>query len=103
MTAAVLPSLVDVAAQAGITYRQADHWCRRGFVRTTPIDGGSGRPRHLEPAEQTVLHTMARLVHAGLTPETAGRLAREGHRGRYQLADGIHIDLTAPVQKGQTQ
>lgn len=93
--------LVDIVEQVGITYRQADHWVRRGFIRTTPPNPGSGRPRRIAESEIAALTTMARLVHAGLTPEIAARLAREGNgRGRYELADGVHIVLTAPVQKG---
>lgn len=95
-------SLVDLAVEVGITYRQADHWCRRGWVVAARSRSGSGRPRLLEAAEVVVLRTMARLVHAGLTPETAARLARSKavHGGLHRLADGVHIVLTASVQKG---
>lgn len=94
--------LIAAATEVGVTYRQADYWCRRGYVQATRYAASSGIPRRLDTAEANVLAVMARLVHAGLTAETAARLAREsrnGH-GRHELADGVHIVLTAPVQKG---
>lgn len=98
--AAELPLFVDVVAEVGVTYRQADYWVRRGWILAPQL--GSGYPRRIAPAEVDALRTMARLVIAGLTPETAARLARETNgRGRHELADGVHIVLTAPVQKGR--
>ncbi|MEV6897496.1 MerR family transcriptional regulator [Amycolatopsis sp. NPDC051372] len=92
-------SLVVVAGLAGVTYRQADYWCRKGFIVAPSL--GSGNHRELSSDEAAVLHTMARLVAAGLAPDAAARVARQGDgRGRYELADGVHITLVPPILKG---
>lgn len=97
MTTVELPLFMDVVAEVGISYRQADYYVRRGWVLAP--SPGSGYHRRLAPKEAAVLRTLARLVIAGLTPETAARLARETNgRGRHELADGVHIDLTSPIR-----
>jgi DNA-binding transcriptional MerR regulator len=67
----------DAAKAAGITYRQLDHWCRRGYL-TPDHPGGIGVPRHWTVREVAVLQTMAQLVHLGFTARAAARLARDG-------------------------
>jgi DNA-binding transcriptional MerR regulator len=97
---AELPLFVDVVTECGVTYRQADYWVRRGWILAP--QPGSGYHRRISPSEADALRTLARLVIAGLTAETAARLARETNgRGRHELTDGVHIVLTAPVQKGR--
>ncbi|WP_432856918.1 MerR family transcriptional regulator [Amycolatopsis sp. CA-161197] len=92
-------SLTVVAGLAGISYRQADYWCRKGFIHVP--SKGSGIHRQVGPDEAAVLRTMARLVAAGLAPDAAARVARRGDgRGRYELADGVHITLVPQIQKG---
>jgi DNA-binding transcriptional MerR regulator len=99
---AELRLFVDVVADCGVTYRQADYWVRRGWILAP--QPGSGYQRRIAREEVEALHTMARLVIAGLTPETAARLARETNgRGRHELADGVHIVLTAPVQERRSE
>lgn len=84
---------IDIVADTGISYRQADHWVRAGYIHTHYLDpsleptgqGGSGHPRYIDDDEIAVLHTMARLVHAGFVPETAAQLARS----RTRLTDAV--------------
>jgi DNA-binding transcriptional MerR regulator len=66
----------DVLRQAGITYRQLDHWSRIGYLKPSNPDCGSGRRRDFPMAEVTVARRMALLVNAGLTLKTAHRVAR---------------------------
>lgn len=101
------PLLIDVAKAAGVTYRQADYWARRGHIHPIPYhrpphatqpaeDTGSGRLRRLPPLEAEILHTMARLVNgeAHLSPAIAAILARsyvEDSTRPLTLAPGIQI------------
>lgn len=67
----------DVAQAAGISYRQLDHWCRRGYLH--PDHPGSyGVARHWTVDEVAVLVDMAQLVRLGFTARAAARLARDG-------------------------
>lgn len=109
----VLPlKLTDVAHLAGISYRQADFWCRQGYLRTVSYDSELDRPRNrppaasarrmrrLEDAEARVLLLMGRLTRAGLMPEAAHKAARQviGTReGACQLADGVHLVLSGEL------
>lgn len=93
--------LVDVAREAGITYRQADHWCACRYIRAdfyTTNHGmvvpskskGSGRQRRLTDEESHVLHVMARLVRAGIQPASASELART-QSSPYRLGGGVYL------------
>jgi len=77
----------QAAQAAGITYRQLDHWTRRGYLRPGTernafSHGQGGVSRVWPPAE----------VAAGLTPEAAAELARAP--GRHVLAPGITIEVS---------
>src|SRR3954467_10776714 len=57
-------SSVEAARQAGITYRQLDHWERQGWVQPSQIDEVSPRRRirrysHLDVARLATLHHLA--------------------------------------------
>jgi hypothetical protein len=73
----------------GVTYRQVDYWCRRGFLRPTNPGPGSGTVRVFLPAEYEVAVFMARAVAAGVSPDAAARAAR--HDGL--LAPGVRLLL----------
>lgn len=62
-------SLSQAAEITGITYRQLDHWCRRGLL---PLAGKVGRHRLVEPEELVRAVSMARLARLG---EDAKKLA----------------------------
>jgi DNA-binding transcriptional MerR regulator len=67
----------DAAALAGVSYRQVNHWQRRGWVRAEHPNGdGSGRPYLMTDEEVRLLVLMGRLVRAGFTPERAAGLVR---------------------------
>jgi len=71
-----------MCATADCTYRQLDHWCRRGYIRVrgwTPAGGnrvGSGNDRRFDDQEVEVVTLMVRLVHAGFVPVKAAEVAR---------------------------
>ena len=75
-------ALVD----AGITYRQLDHWVRAGYVRCAVPAAGSGSQRLFLATEVRVVADMARLIAAGLTVWAAERAARGE-----QLPGGVHV------------
>lgn len=63
-----------------MTYRQLDHWVRRGYLH--PRGGeGSGHHRKWPPDEVEVGVRMAVLVRSGYLPAAAARLARYGAEG----------------------
>lgn len=83
-----------VIRRTGATYRQLDHWCRRGYLKPGRRDygwgTGSGVPRVWPEPEIQVAVTMARLVRAGLTPAAAEKVAR----GEFDLAPGVRVEVT---------
>lgn len=70
-------SSVDVTRITGATYRQLDHWTRRGYLRPAEPTPGTGVPRSWPPQEVEVARVMARLVTAGVVPDRAAAVARE--------------------------
>ena len=62
----------------GVSYRQVDHWVRRGWLRPDNPHGGPGSVRQWTNDELDVAVRMAQLVKAGLAPEVAAKAAREG-------------------------
>jgi hypothetical protein len=101
----VTRKLKDVAAEAGISYRQANYWASIGYIQAIPYrarmgkleraaDSKSGRVHRLELPEANILRTMARLVNAGIPVMTAAEIARayvKDDRKIYELNDGIWL------------
>lgn len=60
------------AERVGITYRQLDHWYRRGYLGpvTKP---GSGYDRHVTVTELARLQALAALVKAGMRVDVAAQ------------------------------
>lgn len=57
------------------TYRQLDHWVRRGWL--SPVGGnGTGHRREWPARERRVALVMKRLTEAGFQVETAADVAR---------------------------
>jgi hypothetical protein len=75
----------------GVTYRQIDHWARRGFLRPEQPVPGSGFVREWPETELRVAEAMGRLVRAGLPPALAERVAR----GESEVAPGVRILVDA--------
>lgn len=98
--------LTTVVAEAGLTYRQADHWLRCGYLtahaatrvadvehgeRLQIIDAsGSGYVRVLKADGAQTLLLMARLTRAGFAPVVAAEIARKmlDHPGEPIELDG---------------
>lgn len=82
----------DLAAAAGLTYRQLDWWVRRGLVTCqqakppAPRKRGHGFPREFTEEEARVVIDAGQLVTAGVAPAAAITLARAIHaHGRARL------------------
>ena len=75
----------ELAERTGATYRQVDHWARRGYLRVN--SRGHGVLRHWSDEEIRVATVMARLVAAGLTPAAAHTAAR----GRSRIGPGVYV------------
>jgi DNA-binding transcriptional MerR regulator len=73
-----MPSSMQVAEQAGVTYRQLDHWVSRGWLHPESVGTGTGHERHWPPREVRQAQDMGRLVQFGIPPELAHRIARAG-------------------------
>lgn len=86
-------SVAQILDYTGVTYRQLDHWVRRGFLRPARALPGSGVTRLWSSAELKVARRMALLVDAGLTPETAERAARNGG----VIAAGVRVVFPAQL------
>jgi hypothetical protein len=84
---------VDVAAEAGITYRRMHYWLSHGYVQhvtgfTRPRDrapellphepdgGASGYSWYLTPPEARILRLIARMAGAGVHVNVAAKAAR---------------------------
>lgn len=83
---AIPPALLDT----GVTYRQIDHWVRKGYLQVEPR--GTGRPRDWPADEVSVARLMAWLTQAGMAAYNAAAVARLLVRGGARCAD-----LTAHV------
>lgn len=82
---------VDLAARAGITYRQLDVWTNSGYLRPLPrkVSVRGGVPRQYPLEEQRIAMWMARLVDAGMTPAAACRIARGEGDAREKAAQAL--------------
>lgn len=68
----------DICHRLGVSYRQIDHWVRRGWLRPDQPIPGSGNPREWTNEELDVARRMAALVNAGISPAVAADAARKG-------------------------
>lgn len=87
-----------LCAEAGVTYAQLNRWCTVGYLRPGRTEraryysAGQGCPRVWTPEELRVLRLMGRLVGAGLSPEVAATVARNGWE-RSQIAPGVWLEI----------
>jgi len=90
---ALLLSSAEVADLAGVTWRQIDHWARRGYLSVEPRPGdGPGHHRWFSPEEAQIIRRMGRLVAAGLSPRAASRAARG-----LEIGPGIRVVVFGDV------
>lgn len=75
----------------GLTYRQVDWWCRKGWINADNPDPGSGVRRAFPPGEVQIAAVMAALTKAGVSASAAHRAARNGGL----LAPGVRVELAA--------
>lgn len=61
--------------ELGLTYRQLDHWCSKGWLRPDGEGCGSGSRRTFPEREWRCAVLMAVLVRAGVSPVSARRAA----------------------------
>jgi hypothetical protein len=75
----------------GISYRQFDHYCRKGWIRSS-TGGGSGTQRDFPKSESDIFKIMASLVRIGFRPACAAELSRncvdKGWSGSLKLFRG---------------
>lgn len=74
----------ELCRAANITYRQLDHWTRRGWVNALPRVGGIGHAREYPPIEVRVCLLMSAMVHDGYNAAHAAQIARERVTRAYQ-------------------
>ena len=93
-----MPGSEQVAREAGISYRQLDHWIRRGWVIPDgEASPGSGFPREWTDAEALVVRVMGRLVRAGLPPHMAHEIARS-RQSVYEIGPGVLVTLRVTIR-----
>lgn len=61
----------EVAAEAGVSYRQLDYWVRAGWLRPQGSGRGSGTSRKWPEAEREMAIAMGALVRYGVDPRLA--------------------------------
>jgi hypothetical protein len=118
---AVLVTTSHLCTSAGITYRQADHWVRCGYLRpahhVNKIDRtaqpaniaahpGSGFIRHFPLAEVSVAYIMRTLIgEPALSVLRAHIVARgyvEDGQREHMLAPGVTLVLDVPLPAWDT-
>lgn len=88
-------SLEDMLA-VGVSYRQLDHWCRRGYLRPLQATPGSGCARIWPAPERDVALLITRLQSVGVELSTAARIARsmaDSGADRAELGGGVFISI----------
>jgi DNA-binding transcriptional MerR regulator len=75
-TMATTFSSTAAAALAGVTYRQADYWCRLGVLNpaNNGRGSGSGHERRFSPEDVALLRVAGRLAKLGAGTDVMGRV-----------------------------
>lgn len=81
-----------VIRRTGATYRQLDHWCRRGYL--APGTPGTGYVRDWPESEIRVAALMVKMTAAGIPPKVAEKVARAG--GNLEVGPGVWVMTTTP-------
>ena len=66
----------QVAERANVSYRQIDHWVKKGWIKTQNHIWGTGDHREFSMQEETIVMTMAELIDIGFKADKAAELAR---------------------------
>jgi DNA-binding transcriptional MerR regulator len=88
-----MTALVTVCKQAGISYKQGDHWIRQGYVEVQDQNVGQGFPRDITDEEAKQFHMIAQLLDHGFTLKSA--LERMPHLIRpdreFEIGDEVEL------------
>lgn len=68
----------EVAAATGTTYREIDHWVRKGYVNASQPAKGSGHPRGFSVEDVIFAACVATLVRFGVRPNVAAVVMHNG-------------------------
>jgi hypothetical protein len=79
-----------------ITYRMLDYWTHAGYLQPAHAGLGPGHSRLWPEAEVGVARAIRRLTDAGVAPDTAAAIAREGP-GRYPLRRDVTVITAASL------
>ena len=89
----------QILAATGLTYRQLDHWTRRGYLRTANSESDKRQVRLWFYQERDVATLMVRLSNAGFTTKKAHRIARaalgapRNGRASIRIADDVVVTI----------
>lgn len=90
-------SSVEVVRMTGVTYRQLDHWCRKGYVSEAQEQMlGSGRQRVFRWREYVRIRRIAALVSAGMAVASAVAIVNvfeAEDRREFDLSEGVTLAL----------
>lgn len=95
-------SAPDLACDAGITYRQLDHWVDLSYLfpEERCEGAGSGIPREFSDHEAAIARLMGLLVSQGLRPGKAHEVARmavDNQTSQVRLGDSFWVHLPAKM------
>lgn len=63
--------------EMGITFRQIDYWCKKGYLNPKNANMGPGTSRYFDDEEVAVAKHMHGLILAGFVVDVAHRVARK--------------------------
>jgi len=66
----------NVVKATGLTYRQLDHYIRRGYIQMSNPTPGSGVPRLFTGEQLDRIGTIQALIEAGFKPRAAAEIAQ---------------------------
>lgn len=82
----------------GVSYRQLDYWCRRGYLRPVEASPGTGCIRVWPAVERDVALLITRLQAVGVELVKAAQIARslvDSGTNRAELGGGVFISIDA--------
>lgn len=92
----------DLVALSGASYRQIDHWTRRGYLVSHERNPGKGNRHSYSIPEMYVARVLV-VIAGWCEPKTTKRVARRvrGFKwGRLEVVPGVILDLDVPCAAG---
>lgn len=96
-------STAQLCDEVGITFRQADHWARKGYLLSRQPGEGSGFYRRYDESEVEVARVLSAMSEIARTNggEMLGRTAAAMRRGENQITYGpLTISWATNQKKG---